>query len=163
MTIMSALGVVGALALAALLGVSDAPNATAALIGARTGSYAAVAAWSVAWHVFGGLVAGEAVARTIVGLVNVGPGATTTVFAAASVTAVGYTWATTRHGLPTSASVGLVGALAGAGLAAGGSGAVEWGALAGGRPFGVLGVLMGILLAPFLAALVAGLVDHVAR
>ena len=161
--IMTALGVVGALALAALLGVSDAPNAAAALLGARSGSYAAVAAWSVAWHVAGGLLAGEAVARTVVGIVHVGAGATATVFAAASLTAVGFTWVTTRRGLPTSASVGLVGGLAGAGLAAGGVGAVEWGGLAGGRVVGVVGVLIGILLAPFLAGLVAGLVDHAAR
>jgi len=163
MVIMTVLGVVGALALAALLGVSDAPNAAAALLAARTGSYAAVAAWSVAWHVAGGLLAGEAVARTVVGLVHVGAGTTATVLAAASLTAVGFTWATTRKGLPTSASVSLVGGLAGAGIAAGGAGAVEWGGLVAGRPVGVLGVLIGILLAPFLAALVAGAVDHFAR
>jgi PiT family inorganic phosphate transporter len=163
MTIMTVLGVVGALALAALLGVSDAPNAAAALLSARTGSYRAVAAWSVAWHVAGGLLAGEAVARTVVAIVHVGAGSTAAVLAAASLTAVGFTWATTRQGLPTSASVGLVGGLAGAGLAAGGERAVEWGGLVGGRLVGVLGVLIGILLAPFLAAFVAELVDRVAR
>ena len=163
MIIMTALGVVGALALAALLGVSDAPNAAAALLAARTGSYPAVAAWSLAWHVAGGLLAGEAVARTIVGIVHVGATTTTPVLVAASLTAVGFTWVTTRRGLPTSASVGLVGGLAGAGLAARGGGSVEWGGFAGVRLVGVLGVLIGILLAPFLAALASGLVDQVAR
>jgi PiT family inorganic phosphate transporter len=161
--ILTAIGVAGALALAALLGVSDAPNAAAALLASRTGSYTAVAAWSLAWHVAGGLLAGVAVARTVVEMVHVGAPATLPVLAAASLTAVGFTWATTRRGLPTSASVGLVGGLAGAGLAAGGVGAVEWGGLVGVRPVGVLGVLIGILLAPFLAAGAAGIVDQLAR
>src|SRR5579875_273815 len=103
------------------------------------------------------------VARTIVGILHVGAASTVAVLAAASPAAVGFTWVTTRRGLPTSASVGLVGGLAGAGVAARGAGAVEWGGLAGGRPVGVLGVLIGILLAPFLAALVAGTLDQVAR
>jgi len=85
------------------------------------------------------------------------------VLTAASLTAVGFTWVTTRRGLPTSASVGLVGGLAGAGLAARGARAVDWGGLVGARPVGVLGVLIGILFAPFLAALVAGILDHLAR
>ena len=161
--IIAAVGVAGALALAALLGVSDAPNAAAALLASRTGSYPAVAAWSVSWHVIGGLLAGAAVARTVVEMVHVAPAATVPVLAAASLTAVGFTWVTTQRGLPTSASVGLVGGLAGAGLAAGGARAVEWGGLVGARLVGVLGVLIGILLAPFLAAAVAGLVDQVAR
>lgn len=161
--IIVAIGVVGALALAALLGVSDAPNAAAALLASRTGSYRAVGAWSVCWHVVGGLLAGAAVARTIVGMVHVTSATTVAVMAAASLTAVGFTWVTTRRGLPTSASVGLVGGLAGAGLVAGGVRAVEWGGLLGDRLVGVLGVLIGILLAPFLAAAVAGLVDQVAR
>jgi phosphate/sulfate permease len=57
---MAAVGVAGALALAALLCVSDAPNAAAALLASRTGSYPAVAAWSVFWPVAGGLLAGAA-------------------------------------------------------------------------------------------------------
>ncbi len=161
--IVAAAGVVGALALAALLGVSDAPNAAAALLASRTGSYAAVAAWSASWHVAGGLLAGVAVARAIVGIVHVAPAATVAVLTAGSLAAVGFTWVTTRRGLPTSASVGLVGGLAGAGLAAGGSRAVDWGGLVGTRLVGVLGVLIGILLAPFLAAAVAALLDQAAR
>lgn len=161
--IVLALGVAGALGLAALLGVSDAPNAAAALLAARTGSYPTVAAWSVGWHIAGGLLAGEAVARTVVEMVHVGAAPRGAVLAAASLTSVGFTWATTRRGLPTSASVGLVGGLAGAGLAAGGVSAVEWGGFSGVRLVGVLGVLAGILLAPFLGGLVSGLIDHFVR
>lgn len=160
---MTPLAVVSALGLAALLGVSDAPNAAAALLAARTGSYPGVAAWSFVWHVAGGLLAGEAVARTVVGIVHVGPKLESPVLAAACLTAVGFTWLTTNRGLPTSASVGLVGGLAGAGFAAGGARVVTWGGLSGSRLVGVLGVLVGILLAPFLAALVSGLVDQLAR
>lgn len=161
--IVSAVALVGALALAALLGVGDAPNSTAALLSARTGSYPAVAAWSLTWHVVGGVLAGEAVARTVVGLVHVGSKLADPVFGAACLTAVGFTWLSTRRGVPTSASVALVGGLAGAGLAAGGVGAVAWGGLSGARLVGVLGVLIGILLAPFLAGLAAGVVDWLAR
>ncbi len=161
--IVSFLAVVGALTLAALLGVGDAPNGTAALLAARTGSYFGVAAWSLIWHVVGGLIAGEAVARTVVHLVHVGPKLTDPVMAAACLTTVAFTWLTTRRGLPTSASVGLVGGLAGASLAAGGVGAVAWGGLAGARLVGVLGVLIAILLAPFLAALASAVVDKLVR
>ncbi|MHB1593628.1 MAG: inorganic phosphate transporter [Streptosporangiaceae bacterium] len=161
--IIAAVGAASALALAALLGVSDAPNAAAALLASRTGSYPAVAAWSVSWHVAGGLLIGAAVARTVVEMVHVAAIDTAPVLTAASLTAVVFTWITTRRGLPTSASVGLVGGLAGAGLAAGGGRAVDWGGLAGGRLVGVLGVLIGILLGPFLAAAVAGLADQVVR
>lgn len=160
---MFALAVIGALTLAAFLGVSDAPNSTAALLAARTGSYSAVAAWSLIWHVVGGLLAGEAVARTLVDIIHVGPKLESPVLAAACFTAVVFTWVTTKRGLPTSASVGLVGGLAGAGVAAGGTGAVAWGGLAGVRLVGVLGVLIGILIAPFLAALVAAVIDQLMR
>ena len=44
------LAVLGGLALAAVLGVSDAPNATAALVSGRGRSYPAVAGWA-----FGGV------------------------------------------------------------------------------------------------------------
>jgi len=154
---------VGALGLAALLGVSDAPNSTAALVSARTGTYQAVAGWSIAWHALGGLLAGEAVARTIVDMIHVSPSLAEPSLAAATFTSVGFTWLTTRRGLPTSASVGLVGGLAGAGVVAGGWRAVDWGGLSGLRLAGVFGVLGGILLAPLLGALVAALLDRVAR
>ncbi len=149
--------------IAALLGVSDAPNSSAALVSARSGSYPAVAAWSVGWHLVGGLLAGVAVARTIVGMVHVVPGLLAPTLAAASITSVAFTWLTTRRGLPTSASVGLVGGLAGAGFVAGGWEAVDWGGLDGLRLVGVLGVLGGIVLAPVLGGLVAWAFDRIAR
>ncbi len=162
-TVAGGLAVAGAIGLAALLGVSDAPNAAAALISARTGNYSQVAAWSVAWHVAGGLLAGAAVARTMVGIVHVPPHLTAAVLAAACLTSVVFTWASTHRGFPVSASVALVGGLAGAGVVAGGTAAVDWGGLSGLRLSGVVGVLAGILLAPFLAAAVAAALDRFAR
>ena len=157
------LAVIGALALAALLGVSDSPNAIAALVSGRTRSYQVVAAWSLAWHTLGGLLAGTVVARTTVALVRVPPHLLALVLAAGCWSAVLFTWATTRRGFPTSASVGLVGGLAGAGLAGHGWHGVDWGGLAGVRIVGVLGVLAGILLAPVLAGTTAVLLDRMFR
>jgi inorganic phosphate transporter, PiT family len=155
------LAVIGALALAALLGTSDSPNAIAALVSGRTRSYRAVAAWSLGWHILGGIVAGTVVARTTVGLVHVSPHLLAPVLAAGCWSSVIFTWWTVRHGFPTSASVGLVGGLAGAGLAVRGLEGVNWGGVDGARLGGVLGVLGGILLAPVLAGTVALLFERV--
>ncbi len=149
------LAVAGALALASLLGMSDSPNAMAALVAGRTRSFRAVAVWSLAWTIVGGLIAGTAVARTTVGLVRVPPHLLVPVLAAGCWASVVFTWWTVRHGFPTSASVGLVGGLAGAGLAARGWEGVHWGGFEGYRLVGVLGVLGGILLAPVIAGTAA--------
>lgn len=163
MSAAEALAVVGALALAALLGMSDSPNATAALVSGRTRSFRAVAAWSLCWTVLGGLVAGTVVARTTVGLVDVPPHLLAPVLASGCWATVAFTWVTVRRGFPTSASVGLVGGLAGAGLAARGWHGVQWGGVAGHHLVGVFGVLAGILLAPVLAGAVALLFERVVR
>lgn len=163
MGVVQVLAVMGALALAALLGVSDAPNAIAALVSGRTRSYHAVAAWSLGWHVLGGLLAGTVVARTTIDLVRVPPQLLTPVLAAGCWSTVIFTWWTTRHGFPTSASVGLVGGLAGAGIAGQGWRGVYWGGLEGFRLVGVLGVLGGILIAPVVAGTAGVLLDRLAR
>lgn len=155
------LAVVGALALAALLGLSDSPNAIAALVAGRTRSFRAVVSWSLGWTILGGLLAGTVVARTTVGLVDVPPHLLDPVLAAGCWSTVLFTWVTVRRGFPTSASVGLVGGLAGAGLAARGWHGVDWGGFESYRLVGVLGVLGGILLAPVLAGGVALLVQRV--
>jgi len=157
------LAVIGGLTLAAVIGVSDAPNAIAALVSGRTLSYPAVAGWSFGWHLLGGLLSGVAVARTVVGLVHVPASLLAPVLAAGCWSAVTFTWLTTRRGLPTSASVGLVGGLAGAGLAARGWRGVFWGGIEGYRLVGVLGVLAWILLAPVLSGLAALVLERLAR
>ncbi len=159
----TAIAVAGAVGFACLLGRSDAPNAVAALVSCRVRSYRRVEAWSVGWHLLGGLLAGEAVAHTTVDMVHLDGRKLVEVLAAASWAAVIFTWATTRVGYPTSASVGLVGGMAGAGMLAGGLSAVSWGGFRAWHPFGVFGVLFGIVAAPFLAAGVAALVERVVR
>ncbi|HET9091162.1 MAG TPA: inorganic phosphate transporter [Acidimicrobiales bacterium] len=153
----------GSLALAALLGVSDAPNAVAPLVSSRTRAFLPVAGWSVLWHLAGGLLAGTLVARTTVGLVHVPARSLAAVLAAGCWAAVAFTWAATRLGLPASASVSLVGGLTGAAIATGGLAAVNWGGLEGARVFGVVGVLAGILIAPVAAGTAAYFLEQVMR
>lgn len=157
------LAAAGALALAALLGVSDAANATAALVSGRARSYRAIALWSIGWHVLGGLIAGTVVARTTVELVRVPPHLLAPVLAAGCWSAVIFTWGAARLGLPTSASVGLVGALAGAGLMGHGWQGVRWGGLENFKLVGVLGVLAGTFLAPVAAGAIALAFERIAR
>ena len=97
-----------------MLGVSDAPNASAVLIASRTASYRRAMAFSFVATAVGGLVAGEAVARTMMSLVHVSPTQLPGTYLAGGVAAVAFTIALTRRGVPTSASIALVGGLAGA-------------------------------------------------
>jgi PiT family inorganic phosphate transporter len=157
------IAVIAGLALAALLGVSDSPNASAALLAARAGPYPMVVAWSALWHLLGGLLAGSAVAVTIIQLLHVAPHLLASTLAAGCLASVAFTWIGTRRGVPASASVGLVGGLAGAGLAANGWHGVEWASAHGVHLAGVAGVVVGLLLAPILGTVVAGALDHEAR
>jgi inorganic phosphate transporter, PiT family len=157
----SALSFVGVAALvvvvgfAFMLGVSDAPNASAVLIATRTASYRRAMAFSFVATAVGGLLAGEAVARTMMSLVQVSPTQLPATYLAGGVAAVAFTVALTRRGIPTSASIALVGGLAGAAVVEGGWGAVGWGGLHGVRPYGVIGSLVAILLSPVLGGFVA--------
>ncbi len=153
------LAAVAALGLVAILGVSDAPNASSSLIAARAGRYSRVATWSVIWHFAGGLFAGSVVAHTVVGLVRVPPDLLAPSLAAGCSASIVFTGICARRGIPASASVGLVAGLAGAGMAAGGLRAVNWGGLGGLHSLGVIGVLTGIVLAPLLGGFAAALVS----
>ena len=150
---------VAAVCLTALLGVSDAPNASSALIAARAGRYSRVAAWSMIWHLVGGLLAGSAVAHTLLDLIRVTPALFAPSFAAGCFASVVFTGFCTHRGIPASASVGLVAGLAGAGIAAGGLHAVNWGGLRSFHLVGVIGVLVAIALAPLLGGFAAALVN----
>ena len=155
------LAVTGALLLAALLGISDAPNATASLIAARAGRYRSLAAWSIFWHFAGAVIAGAAVAESITSLVRLGASSLIAVLGIGCMVSVIFTWITTRKGLPVSASVGLVGALAGAGIAASGFNAVNWYNVHGYHITGVLPVLAGIFAAPLATVGIAALATKV--
>lgn len=139
-----------------MLGVSDAPNASASLLAARAASYPAVMAYSFVMHVIGGMVAGEAVALTMSSLVHLPAGDLAGVYVAGGLASIGFTLVATRHGIPVSASIALVAALAGAAAVAGGWQAVGWGGVRGLRPYGVIGTLAAIVISPVVGATAAG-------
>ncbi len=149
----AALGVV--IGFAFMLGVSDAPNASAALIAARAGGYPRVMAFSFAVHVVGGLLAGQAVAVTMTGLVHVPVGELPTVYVAGGFPSLCFALVATRRGVPVSASIAIVGGLAGAAAVEGGLSAVGWGGFHGLRPYGVAGALAALVVSPVLGGVVA--------
>jgi PiT family inorganic phosphate transporter len=138
-----------------MLGVSDAPNASAVLIASRTASYRAAMAFSFVASAAGGLLAGEAVAQTMTSLVHVSAGRLPGIYLAGGVAGLAFTLVLTRRGVPVSASIALVGGLAGAAFVDGGWRAVGWGGLHGFRPYGVVGSLLAIFLSPVLGGFVA--------
>jgi PiT family inorganic phosphate transporter len=148
--------IVVALAFAFVLGVSDAPNATAALVGTGTARYWPAMAFSFVFHVIGGLVSGTAVALTVTGMIDVGGRDAGAAYTAGGLAAVVFVLVATRLGLPTSASFGLVGGLVGAAFVAGGTSAIVWGGFDGLHPYGVVGALVAMLISPFIGALAGG-------
>jgi PiT family inorganic phosphate transporter len=150
---LAALAVV--IAFAFMLGVSDAANGSAALIVSRAASYRSAMTFSFVTHLAGGLVAGEAVAKTISGLVRVAPSQLPGTYLAGGVASLAFTVMLTRRGIPVSASIALVGGLAGAAIMQAGWGAVGWGGLHGARPYGVIGSLLAIGLSPVLGGFAA--------
>ncbi len=145
---MDVVAIAAALALAFVLGVSDAPNATSALVASRAAPWHAALAFSFALHALGALVGGTAVALTISGLVAVPHADAPSAWAAACAAAVVFVVGAARLGLPTSATYGLLGGLVGAALVSGGPGEIRWGGLDGIRPDGTLGALAGLVLSP---------------
>jgi PiT family inorganic phosphate transporter len=135
-----------------MLGVSDAPNASASLLAARATSYRGAVAFAFLFHVVGGMLAGQAVARTMVGLVHVAPTQVAATYLAGGLATIGFSLIGTRRGLPVSASIGLVGGLVGAAVVVAGWSSVGWGGFASGHLVGVIGVLAAVLLSPWLGA-----------
>lgn len=142
-------------AFAFMLGVSDAPNASASLIASRATSYRGAMAFSFVAHVAGGLVAGQAVALTMRSLVHLPASDLPGAYLAGGVASLAFTLVATRHGVPVSASIALVGGLAGAAAVEAGWSAVGWGGLHGFHPYGVIGTLLAIVLSPVLGGLAA--------
>lgn len=154
LTGVAALAVV--LVFAFVLGVSDAPNASATLIATKAASYRRAMAFSFLAHAAGGLLAGEAVALTMRSLVHVAAADLPATYLAGGVAALGFTVLLARRGIPVSASIALVGGLAGAAIVQGGWRAVGWGGVRGVHPYGVLGTLLAIVISPLLGGLAAG-------
>jgi PiT family inorganic phosphate transporter len=139
-----------ALGLAFVLGVSSAPNAASALVASRAASWRVALGYSFLLHALGALLGGTAVALTIAGLVSVPEAEVAAVYASGCLATIGFVAVAARLGLPTSATHGLVGGLAGAAVMANGVGAVNWGGLDGIRPVGTLGVLIALVVSPLL-------------
>ena len=147
---MDVVAIAAALGLAFALGVSDAPNASAALVVSRAAGWRSALAFSFVFHALGALAGGTAVAVTVSSLVHVHAGKATSAYAAAALAAVGFVVVAARRGIPASATYGLVGGLIGAGLVAGGWGAIHWGGFHGLRPIGLIGALVGLVVSPLL-------------
>ncbi len=144
-------------------GVHDAGNAIAAPVMTRAAGPAPAVIVAAVLHVVGALVVGTAVAATIAGIVLVPTGQMLAVLAAAVLGALAWSLLTLWWGLPCSSGHCLVGALAGAALADGGTAAVHWGGLDGLRPVGVVGSLAWLFLSSVLALLLAVVGIRVAR
>src|SRR5262249_47586491 len=145
--------IVAAVGLAFVLGISDAPNASAALVVSRAAGWRSALTFSFAFHAAGALAGGTAVAVTISSLIRAKPDVLPSAYAAAALAAVGFVTVAARRGLPASATYGLIGGLVGAALVSGGVDAIHWGGLRGLRPVGVFGALIGLLVSPLLGFL----------
>ena len=155
LSLISIVALVVVIAFAFMLGVSDAPNASAVLIASRAASYRRAMAFSFLASAAGGLLAGEAVALTMSSLVHVPAGELAGTYLAGGVASLGFTLLLTRQGVPVSASIALVGGLVGAAAAQAGWGAVGWGGFHGAHPYGVIGTLVAIVLSPILGGCAA--------
>jgi PiT family inorganic phosphate transporter len=160
--------VVVAIALALVFDVSngfhDSSNSVAALVATRAARPASAVVLAGVFHLLGPLLAGEAVADTVGSIVHVADGATTVQVAGAALTgALAWNLVTWWRGIPSSSSHALVGGLAGAGLAAVGPAAIDWGHLDGWRPKGVLGVVAALAVSPMLGFAAGFIGNRVAR
>src|SRR3954471_23869206 len=110
-----------ALAFAVTNGLHDASNAIAALVARRAARPGQAVLLAAVCNLLGPLLLGAAVADTIGGILE---DAGVWVIAAALASAVAWNLATWARGLPASSGHALVGALVGAGAAAGA--AIHW-------------------------------------
>jgi len=110
-------------------GFQDASSIAATFIASRSATPKTGMLLVAAMSFLGVLLGGSAVAFTLAGLVTVasGPQELVIIFAA-MVTATVWNIVTGRIGLPASSTHSLVGGLAGAGIAAAGTGSILWGA-----------------------------------
>ena len=143
-------------------GFHDSANAIAALVATRAARPLSAVALAATFHVLGPLLAGTAVADTVGGIVLLPHDEVLAAVGAALTGALCWNIITWWRGLPSSSSHALVGGLVGAGVLAGGTGAINWGGLDGIRPVGVFGVLIALAVSPVLGFTGAFLVDKLA-
>lgn len=152
-----------ALCFAVTNGLHDASNAIAALVATRAATPGQAIILASIGNMLGPLLLGAAVADTIGGIVDVSPAETSAVIGAGLAAAVAWNVLTWRLGLPSSSGHALIGGLAGAALAAGGTAAVQWGGFEGLRPVGLAGALGSLAVSPVLGAGAAALTIAVLR
>jgi PiT family inorganic phosphate transporter len=158
-----AAGVLLAVCFAVTNGLHDAANSIAALVATRAATPKQAIVLAAVFNMLGPLLLGSAVADTIGGIVNVKPSAAIGVITAGLAASVAWNLAAWGWGLPSSSGQALVGGLTGAALAEGGTAAVNWGGVTGGRPTGVIGALVGLAISPPLGALGALILIRVLR
>jgi PiT family inorganic phosphate transporter len=128
-------------------GFHDAANAVATVVATR----ALPAKWAPAFSAFFNFVAyfvvGTAVANTVAKTVNAEK-ATLAVIFAALFAAIAWNYITWNIGMPSSSSHAIIGGLVGAGLAAGGLAAIDWGS--------VSKAAIGIIASPVAALSIKG-------
>jgi PiT family inorganic phosphate transporter len=157
------LAVALALAFALTNGLHDAANAIATLVATRGARPSQAIVLSGVFNMLGALLVGTAVASTIAGIVTVAPQDAVEVIGAGVLAATIWNLLTWSRGLPSSSGHALVGGLVGSALAVGGSQAVQWGGLEGGKPVGVLGVLIALAISPPLGLAVGLLAIRLSR
>ncbi|MEX1296206.1 MAG: inorganic phosphate transporter [Candidatus Limnocylindrales bacterium] len=150
MDIVLAAAIAMALAFALTNGFQDAANAIATLVATHAAQpLPAILMASVA-NLLGPLLVGAAVANTVATIVTVEPESAVAVIGAGLSGAVLWNLLTWYRAIPSSSSHALVGGLVGAAIATAGVGAVAWGPVIDGGLGGVLGILIGIVLATLL-------------
>ncbi|MBI0584146.1 MAG: inorganic phosphate transporter [Methanomassiliicoccus sp.] len=130
-------------------GFQDSSATVATMIACRAATPKAGVLYSAAFGFLGAILGGSAVAFTIEGLVLIGsPTLMVQVMLAAVLSASMWNLITWWFGLPSSSTHALVGGLVGGGIAAAGTGSIDWGldALASGELVGLTKVLLFLML-----------------
>ena len=143
-------------------GFHDSANSVAALVATRAATPIQALAVSGIGNFAGPVLAGTAVAGTVGGVVDLPLDALGSAVGAALTAAITWNLITWRFGLPTSSSHALIGGLVGA-TAMYSWGGIRWGGFADGRPFGVVGVLVGLAISPILGLLVGAAASALTR
>ena len=155
------LAILMAFAFALTNGFHDAANSIATLVATRVARPLPAVLMASVFNLLGPLLFGAAVANTVGKLVTVNPAHGVPVIGAGLTGAVIWNVYTWRRNLPSSSSHALVGGLVGAALLDSGPGSINLGPFQDGHLYGLLGVLIGLLVATVLGFAVALLLERI--
>ena len=154
------LGVIAVIALALLFdfsnGFHDAANSIATVVATRAMPARMAVAFSAACNFAAYFFIGTAVANTVAKIVKPGTESVAVVFAAL-LGAITWNYLTWYFGMPSSSSHAIIGGLVGAGISAGGLGAISWASVQKTALFIVLSPLIAFVIAAAATPLVVGL------